>query len=44
MTNKDIVKIGKMLSDTGKSQLKEFDIVFVIDATDSMNHILKQQK
>ena len=44
MTNKDIVKIGKMLSDTGKSQLKEFDIVFVIDATDSMKPYIEAAK
>ena len=44
MTNKDIVKIGKMLSDTGKSQLKEFDIVFVIDATESMNPYIEAAK
>ena len=44
MTNKDIVKIGKMLSDTGKSQLKEFDIVFVIDATGSMKPYIEAAK
>ena len=44
MTNKDIVKIGKMLSDTGKSKLKEFDIVFVIDATGSMGSYIEAAK
>ena len=33
-----------MLSDTGKSQLKEFDIVFVIDPTDSMKPYIEAAK
>ena len=44
MTNKDLDRIGKMLSDTGKSKLKEFDIVFVIDATGSMGSYIEAAK
>ena len=44
MTNKDLDKIGKMLSDIGKSKLKEFDIVFLIDATSSMGPYIEAAK
>ena len=44
MTNKELDRIGKMLSDTGKSKLKEFDIVFVIDATGSMGSYIEAAK
>ena len=44
MTNKNLDKIGKMLSDAGKSKLKEFDIVFVIDATGSMDSYIEAAK
>ena len=44
MTNKDFDKIGKMLSDTGKSKLKEFDIVYLIDATGSMAPYIEAAK
>ena len=44
MNNKDLDRIGKMLSDTGKSKLKEFDIVFVIDATGSMGSYIEAAK
>jgi hypothetical protein len=33
MTNKNLDKKGKILSDIGNSKLKEFDIVYLIDAT-----------
>ena len=42
--DKDIKKIGKILSDTGKSNLKEFDIVFLIDATSSMGPYIEAAK
>ena len=44
MTNKDLDKIGKILSDTGNSKLKEFDIVFLIDATASMDPYIEAAK
>ena len=44
MTNKEIDKIGKILSDTGKSKMKEFDIVFLIDATGSMSSYIEAAK
>ena len=44
MTNKDFDKIGKILSDTGKSKLKEFDIVYLIDATGSMAPYIEAAK
>ena len=44
MTNKDLDKIGKILSDTGNSKLKEFDIVFLIDATSSMSSYIEAAK
>ena len=44
MTNKEISKIGKMLSDTDRSKLKEFDIVFLIDATSSMSSYIEAAK
>ena len=42
--NKEIKKIGTILSDTGKSNLKEFDIVFLIDATSSMGPYIEAAK
>ena len=44
MTNKELSKIGKMLSDTEKSKLKEFDIIFLIDATSSMSPYIEAAK
>ena len=44
MTNKELNKIGKILSDTEKSKLKEFDIVFLIDATSSMSPYIEAAK
>ena len=44
MTNKNIDKIGKILSDAGNSKLKEFDIVYLIDATSSMDPFIKAAK
>ena len=42
--NKEIKKIGTILSDTGKSILKVFDIVFLIDATSSMGPYIEAAK
>ena len=44
MTNKNLDKIGKILSDTGNSKLKEFDIVYLIDATSSMGPFIEAAK
>ena len=44
MTNKNLDKIGKILSDTANSKLKEFDIVYLIDATSSMDPFIEAAK
>ena len=44
MSKQDFDKIGKMLADTGNTKLKEFDIVFLIDATGSMESYIEAAK
>ena len=44
MSKQDFDKIGKMLADTGNTKLEEFDIVFLIDATGSMESYIEAAK